>query len=593
MTELDEAQQVQFLNDVLAVAQIERVVVVDDLYDALRDPRAWVVTRCKNCPPGAADVPEFAGLSSIQDDDVWDQAFSDLWANIDVPRQRAIALEVGRATGLMPGDGDPHVAADNLQKWLPNCRTMGVEEWREAREQLLREASEHSTLFLMDLRFDAANGGQEGGRFELEMIVQKMQSGDLGDRTLAGLVTDAVPVEEEEAEWRRFCDAWGFPPDTFLVIPKEHLRQDGPQSFATALKRLLLNAPCTALLNEVREQIGQAVAGATETISAYTVFDFSGIVATYSADQGLFEFETLIHLFEAELGTAARDTCAASPAVLEASRQLRDVASVAKQLDPDVSGELWDVHRRERFELPERLARLHAPTRLGDLYEKTRPDGGKGQLFMLLAQPCDVAVRGTGRRNPDLDMVTLCKVKPLRDGENPGRGEYFIDCIQAQRGDGHVVQMGRRETVSLEVLDMCVFTDDGQARLRLDQEPPELLMGGWEQRLGKIKASAGAFMDLYSELPCPHATEDRTERTRRNAIRGRFLKMGVRGGPFSCAIDPDAEGCTFNCKRVGHIRTCLAEPALRALTNHLAREAFEYDFARVVGSRSSARATDE
>ena len=83
----------------------------------------------------------------------------------------------------------------------------------------------------------------------------------------------------------------------------------------------------------------------------------------------------------------------------------------------------WD----ERFECEEMLSSLALPIEVGDifkvhdLYRANTAKKGVDRYYVLLAQECDLSVRGNGKRSNDLTRVVLTQLSPIDVNREDGR----------------------------------------------------------------------------------------------------------------------------------------------------------------------------
>ena len=216
--------------------------------------------------------------------------------------------------------------------------------------------------------------------------------------------------------------------------------------------------------------------------------------------------------------------------------------------------------RDEVIDPEERVNRTHAPLACGDVFVRS----DFSEVFVLLGQPCDMAVRPDGSRNThEAIFAKAAKWNPEQAQQESkgfiGSTHYFfpIPALPIAGSDQWRLDLRRWASVNLRLLDFSVFSDTGEVKLDLSAEPPISLLPGWRKMLDRAKKRIGA----QEKLPAEYATLSLSEDLKQKAAS----KIG------------DVIALSYT--RVGRLRTPWAVAAYAAFTTYQARAAFDHDFA--------------
>lgn len=261
--------------------------------------------------------------------------------------------------------------------------------------------------------------------------------------------------------------------------------------------------------------------------------------------------------------------------------QLRDLKSVETTADEFYRGHktLEDLRYAELIDGGDFINPLSSPLSCGDVFQKWSDGGYKGSMYVLLASPCDLMVRDTGKRSISVGILASIKWKEFDSAENEraivddsgntnGRERLVKPGEDAKKfeipvGASHgrlVVDFRTSTTVNLQALEICVGNRDGLVKYKHGQRHPNVLLSGWRKR----------FQELDSAF----------ERNG-NAFSEEFKTL--------CMFDPDFQGMRvaaenqkeidFKLKRQFRIRSPYAEAILNAYLQSIARPAFDHNFA--------------
>ena len=277
-------------------------------------------------------------------------------------------------------------------------------------------------------------------------------------------------------------------------------------------------------------------------------------------DEGVWEVDVLLRLFDARLRSNVRDAMHENLEVRRSTRLLRNLSEPRGTNNP-VSLEAQHIYQDELYERPEHLNRFHLPVGLGDIYQKTDQE----KQFVLVGQPCDLMVRTDGKRKPDLSFVTLLPIRfdDPNKAKSDSKTHRAVFELPAFKGANPAwVEMDRPCLVPVESVDYCALNDDGTGRAPTPCALPDWIVPSWERRWEKLAKNAETLRKRM---------EGNNNNERIALLKAQF---GVRP---NCKAKPSMEGDNFNLglKRTGRVLSPYARALLTNYSAHFARDAFE------------------
>lgn len=562
---------------ILSALGVARVVFVDDANDAsVTVEDVIAVAYGLEAKPLWAAFPEL-GDSIPNDPSVLVTLIRRAWGKLDPAVQQERGLAV-LAAGQESGGNAPNDATyiSILGQLIPEAKLVSLSpsQWEERQDQLLRDSKEHHTLFLFDKDFSKV-GGDEGGI----KIIAKLLAMDDTEGLICGLLTHTVTPETQPQQWDELSRAHGIPRDRFVVIPKLHL-SNAPMLFAKTLKFVALSPNFTELKRKTKEIISEAANAAAERVEQVSIDDFDHIVFQVPSDEGLWEPEMLFRLHAMFHRKESRRLAHDGGELETIAAKLRAMSGITTECDRlQTPSNAWALQREELYEFGAHINENHLPIELGDIFE--RVDVGSNKRYILLAQPCDLMVRSNGERQPELRRVPLVEVasaekKPDYSEELPyfdpsPSTKWFVKCKAV-----HFVRAC--------LLDLCVFNQDGVARLNVGSDAPSGIRPTWKARHGflshhwsKAIRKAAVLEPLDND---PKAVKE-TKRQIAKALHGLLFDDDL----FTRAINDTAgvHSVTYNCKRVARLSRAQAMGLLMSYTATLGRPAYDRYFGKTSG----------
>jgi hypothetical protein len=248
-----------------------------------------------------------------------------------------------------------------------------------------------------------------------------------------------------------------------------------------------------------------------------------------------------------------------------------------------------EIRHQELYEDGGILNGFHTPLRSGDIFRSA----DKSRWFILLAPPCNLAVRENGRRRVERVTVVPIKLRTERWVKDTRlqRLEYLDSravlkylWLETPAGGKDpewmwgVAEFADAAGISTDVLDLAVLNSDGDCKIDVDAPviAPDQLHSAWEKRVGKLRASWKAERDKLLRLKA--RMKDLREGDQKQLWTAlmpspadpsvRLTKECLSGSVFD-----------FGLERLLHYRNPYSAYLLGDYTQYISRNATPFDFA--------------
>ncbi len=509
-------------------------------------------------PDAHASISEIGLVDFSAEPEVWQGILRDRWERLG-DAQRRLALDDLRSASSTAPTADRTLGRLRDLMTIVDFRSLTPAEYGFEFENIVQQASDNPTLILFDKHL--SENDSDGG---LHLAIA-LYNADPENTVWAGILTNTVRKDAEGQTWYELSESDGIASERFILLSKDHLMDDS-DTFVEALRVALMSRPASRLQRAVADSIGQAVASAQRAVSSIDAREFERIVFGLARDEGIWEIDVLLRLFDANLRRSIRSSLHGRQDLREPVDQLRNLDTLRRALPSRASLEAQRVYQLEIYEDENDLASFHMPVELGDLFKKE--NGSKH--FVLVGQPCDLMVRNNnaGRRSPELSIFTLLPIRlddPNASQSNRRMRRVVFELPAFNDANSAWVEIDRPESVPVEVLDYCVFSGDGRGFAPREEEIPDGILPAWADRGYSLAEDANKVrIELAKASSWTNA-----ERT--DLLRSRF---GIRR---DCVATPFIDGDNFNLgmRRVGRVRPPFARAILTTYASHLTRADFD------------------
>lgn len=556
---------------------VKHVVCVDDTYADEPTLEEVIIAALSLEPSVLAELlPELDNRSD--DEDVLKDQLRHLWEqlNHDTRRERADTILAAARLKDTSGTDDPGDASI-LNDVIPDemLLTLSPRQWDEQREALLQQNREQRTLFLFDQ--DLGGEGAEAQR-GINIIAALLARNDAG-ALICGLLTHTVTPETQPRRWKELGHEHNIPLDQFLVIPKQYLPKD-PVMFAQTLKLLALLPDFAELKEKAKKVMADASIAAARSIDAINIYDLDYIVFQVSDLEGMWEPDMLFRLHALFHRLESRRLAHEGGELEIIARKLRSLSNIPTITDITPESSAWAIQQQELYETAEYLNKNHLPLEVGDIFERTDSDSKK--RYVLLAQPCDLMVRKDGKRHPELARVPVAEV--VRRSEPPGQSSEMV-YFGSGPNERWYVNLKQVHQVRVCILDLCVFNEDGFARVLPDTTVQENIRPAWKARyrlLAKLFRKRLNRLNLLSAINTDSQEVSALKQKLRTELTGDLLADEPFRGKL---VEINGEsGLVFECRRIGRLFGERALGLLMDYTASLGRLGYDRDFGQTGNS---------
>ncbi|MBN1316409.1 MAG: hypothetical protein JXA42_13120 [Anaerolineales bacterium] len=564
------------IRQILTGMGIRKVVSIDDFYSVddrhYQDAVAlFQVARLKPEGEYSQQIPR-----DVLDakENIWTRRLETFWSQAAPDIRLAILSELAETTGYEDSPGDVRDLS-LLRTLIPEdiFVAIGPDAWDRDREGILTEAyGDHGILCLFDHDLRLAGLSESAGMTLLQQTLGRRGKG----RVICALLTQKIPKDAELPRARAFASEMNLNLDQFLLLSKDRLRGD-PMEFADGLKMAVLNYAREQLSRQVRDVAEQADKVAQQLMNDISVEDFEHIVIRSSEEEGIWEPDTLFRLFDIFRHNAFKTTALGQKSRvalyddIERMRAIRGIKTSVSQ--PDCPSEqVHQIRHAELFDTAELLNLAHQPLDLGDIFQV-----GVGKNYILLAQPCDLMIRSKpsmGKRSIGIATLVQIQMYPATTRDPKEISSFWLDYFEERPGEKAFVKFRKSFQISLDVLDLAVFNDDGQCRITLSDTEVErfsTLHLPWRKRFEVLRRHYQGTHEEYQRLPYKQAS----------SYQKKALKHLLLCSDKNIELVYDANGTfEFNVRRVGRYRAPLSIQLLSAYFSFLSRNPQIHDFAR-------------
>ena len=585
------------LRELLDKLDIERVVVVDDSF-LMSTTQASIVF-------GEHGLPELDSLPPLQEGGDVENHLAEHWENIEVADNVKAKKVARKNAGWAAPD------ATGLKQLLDGPEFLGLTlfEWERGEDSKVMDRAKRS-LVLFDVDFSAETHTEDdrtGLRFAADALATRKQ--------VVGLLTNKAPVGEEEESASAWAQASQVPASEFVIVNKNLLGdEEDPDALDDAVEQIrttLQAARIRRLRDKVREALDKGIEEADARLGADTPGALEDVVFKASHDGGEWEGDTWFRVYAVlGLNQAKREVAKD----LEARTAIADVRELLRLRQPatqDASKDLAiDVVRAESYDDADYVNGAGLPVANGDIFQSAG-----GTFFILVGQPCDLALRPEGRAYEPA-TATLLLIKPSSAAKS---GAGPADCGEASKEVEQTpasTQTGAAEPATkaddgeersafklpdggpmgasdwevrfrpelhapFDVLDLCSLNTEGLATTKpKPQQALAPLLPGVAKRRQQILEAEAKSKKVLAHI------DQMQEKKHLGAQPAKQLRLAVLdfSGPFLPSLNGKPAPYEFGCRRVGRLAGSYADALLAAHSNARSRTAHAHELTRIVRS---------
>jgi hypothetical protein len=480
------------------------------------------------------------------------------------------------------------LSVDNVENVCKLLAIKDVDRWtfQDAAAKLRELCADDSRIgYMIDLN-EAAGGPTQG----LETL---KSLGEWGSKGTAFIMTHSSDIAGEVAKEQELLDKLQegnklqLPRIPICVVSKERITaakddEELQHHLRVAIKRAGLRRSVHEVLHHLENDIVAAVNVASRKLLEIPPEQFDEFVVKRGYQEGMSELHVVERAITAHVSNSVREKFAMDAVVLGSTARVRSLRTIQLAPVSQAHEHLDNFRRLEVWESDALINGSFSPLSCGDVFETDSHDPSTAtRRFVLLAQPCDIALRGEGKRAQE--VAFLVELKPSKNAKHD-EGKQKVRLLQFKlEGQQWLCDFRNASAVNLNVLDLACFRNDGRVRFDLEQETKLPLLAGLGEIIGQRTEAAKEALNQKHDAEKVAADRKlhlcfRADQPFKSHHHGRSQDKGTRQVDGQAVKLPAR--VTWGLRRCGRIRMPYASALLREYLAEQAREAFDLDFTK-------------
>lgn len=454
---------IETIVNLLDTENIAHIIYVDDKFD-IEGQKAEFVGRVKSLKNQQKyiDGGSFVEFNWTGPDDLINR----LW---DESEQKGILLnEVCRFEN---DDESANVipALEIISNFGDKVIPMTPDEWKQNDYALLKglEGGKRA-ICLFDFEFQSGNKLIEG-RNGAQLVHLLLEQEEIGDKVVCGIFSHKFREDQEDEIRLEYAAQYGINKAKFYTVSKYRYYFDPLiAGFSEGIKNLLLQPHVEILKQESLDVLKKSNEKAWQRIDDITPKTFNQIIQKSSLKEGVWEVSTLFRLY----GILSKEENFNMISDSDIRKKFNSSIERIRLIDNADTGyiskipnqQLIDLRNSELYLKGELVNKLHLPISNGDIFNI------KDKLFILLVQPCNLAVRAKdtecGLRSKNYNNAFLIPLREFsKEQLNHTKQEVFSPANTSEKVI--CAYFPEFKVLSLDYLDLTVFNETGESFINM------------------------------------------------------------------------------------------------------------------------------
>ena len=532
---------VQLLN----LSNVKKIIYVDDIFcveryleDAHAVLRTWLETD---------DYHKLDFISS--DKDVLEEEFDSWWYTATDTDKRNCVFNIMKIS----------VAGQNILIFLNKIKAkeFGVEfmtptEFTDAFIKSLKDEvkENNQVLLLMDQELeDQKHGG--------ETLLQKVEDTQY---LHCGLFSGKFSIDKE-------IDVWKELGSSTMVYPlsKKRILDEPEEKMIEGLRNILWLNHVSNLKKDALEVFDKGYKLARQTFQHMDPASFDSAIVKTSEKEGCWEYVTLNRIFMVLLENSIQMKIVGENNFQKLQNDLCKLRMSSVFCSDNEIDKSWlrELRKSELYTSGAYINQTYSPVTNGDIFKI----GSK--KYILLFQPCSLAIRHDGKRSRQLASAYIIEIKNNNNKHSLKVNEVALE--NSELPDFSYVNIASFKRVSLDVLDLVSFNNEGKAIIDVTKENcpidnANLLQPNMLIRYHNIWQFSKKLMPILKVYDKGEAKD-----SIQHFCKSCFLTM-------PCL--KDGKIIEFNVQRIERYNELLAQVLYSKLMNYMARIAVPNDFSK-------------
>lgn len=589
--------------NLLNAENIAHIIYIDDKFD-IEGQKEVFKARLNELKNTGNHITSdtFNGIDWTAPQPKFESSILNLWEKTE--NKSALLFDV--CTHTEDEDNSNIIPALEIKKcYGERIKLMTPDDWIKDKYKVIQELEENKkALCLFDFEFQSGNELTKG-RNGVQLAKSLIDEEDYMEKIVCGIFSHKFTEEQEDEFREKYSEDYNIGLEKFYTISKRRFAFD-PQisGFAEGIKNLLLLPYVEQLKTESLTVLTESNRKAGDRIKKMTPKTFNQIVQKSSLKEGVWEISTLFRLYGL-LSKEENYNMIAEPTVRqnfnESIKKIREIDLKDTGYNSTVRNQqLIDLRNSELYLSGNIINKLHLPLTNGDIFNI------KGKEYILLIQPCNLALRTNGKRDYDYDTGMLI---PLKYIPKDKLGITSEEIKIAENSDQYyVAYFPGHKIISLDFLDLSIFNSEGKASInfKIPHLTNELIHFPWLKRYEYIYKSLSAFekkifeFNTVKKITNKNILEKRklakeavepqkSELTEEIRILGEHLSNteknifnieDLRKVKIDCnkIYNPQSRVLDTTIERVRHYKSPYSDDLLQKFMLYLSRNAFDHDF---------------
>jgi hypothetical protein len=296
----------------------------------------------------------------------------------------------------------------------------------------------------------------------------------------------------------------GGSPVPVCVIAKERVldtEDDALEAGLTiGLKRAALRRALFDVVTRVRGTVLKSFDEAADSLFSVP----PEMLQTYVFDPGYIEGVSELHVVQrilsAQMGQDIRAFFGTDSDALQSSFKIRELRAIPlKRAVAGPNDSLSKFRQAEIWEGQELINNSYSPIACGDVFEFDQGEKltrGLTKRFVVLAQPCDIALRPDGKRSVEAAFLVAMQEQELIEGgaEREITSPKVFPVPFKIEGKRWICDFRNMSVVCVPVLDLASFRQDGRVRVDNGDDAPVNLLASQQAVYKERTAAARAVL---------------------------------------------------------------------------------------------------
>lgn len=562
------AEAIKSIEGLLDSVNIRKIIYVDDKFD-IEHQKEKIFAYLKNYKKEGKKIEELEGIKWELVQVAFEGQLEQVWAGwSDEQKEKCFRLISVEQENI---DVIPTAI---LEKNLPGrLIKLTPSEWEKSKKEHLA-ITEDTDKFLCLFDMKLNGNGRDGLAY-----VEELLKTDYAGRVYCGIFSQEFEPDGEQTwceQKKRERAVRNFYPISKKRLADEH----SIVGFTEGIKNVLLVQHIENLKNESKGILKESWEHVKARLDAVTPPTFNRIVQKTSYDEGIWEIDSLFRLINILIDQETKKAIIDEEKrkrFKEAVKEIRNVEKV-ETLKPDEfsNPQLEQLQKEEIYYKGEIINALHFPLSNGDIFKI------KGKEYILLCQPCNLAIRSEGRRG-NCERAFLIELQQKNIDFLDSKPKQALSAYEEIKGcrDNNKLKVAYFPTfksVLLTIFDLVVYNKNGIAELYFQAESvPEVIHEPWRKRYNTIKKELKKYRDVIIALESTQIKNKNDRQLLYNFINSPQCMKDIHAEGIE-AYDKAQDAFIFPIERISHYKNTYSMDLLNKFMQYLSRNGFDRDF---------------